>query len=140
MLLFNIGFNKTSIDPVKYRDFSIPVKNDTRGLLIELQDLNCVKNGLKNILSWQQGWRILNPQFGNILTKYIAEPINSMTSAAIKNEIETLLPKWEPRITLQKVTVDPEEDQNQYNIEIVYLVKPLDVEDTINFTLLAGNI
>jgi phage baseplate assembly protein W len=137
--IVNVGFNSLAIDPVKYRDIALPFKNDAKGLIEEFHDLDCIRNGLRNIMSWQQGWRILNPSFGNILRKYIGEPISEYTTKAIKNEIESLLPKWEPRITLQNVKVDPIYDQNQYDVEIVYIVKSLDVQDAITFTILAGN-
>ena len=137
-LTISIGSERRRTDQTIYRDLEIPVVNTDQGLLTELKDLSCIKNGIRNILTWQQGWRILNPEFGNLLAKYVAEPINETTSKAIKMEIETLLPKWEPRLTITNVIVEPEEDKNQYNITVNYSVTSLEVEDQLNFTLLAG--
>jgi len=91
---------------------------DVQGLF----DLNSIKNSIKNILLTSPGQKILNPEFGIDLRRYIFEPITTFTSYQIKSDIINKLPDMEPRILLDLVTVVPIPDRQEY-----YLTLQIDV-------------
>ena len=61
-------------------------------------DLQAIKNSIINIFLTSPGQKILNPEFGIDLRRYLFEPVNSSTAYRIKYDINTKLPGQEPRI------------------------------------------
>jgi len=137
----NINFDFSMKEPYVsrdwvYKDISLPLELPTNGSadLKTNDDYDAIKIGIRNIFSFLPGQRILYPDFGNILYKYLYEPINSITSKNIKNEFTKMLVKWEPRISIIDLQVVPDEDHSQYNISLTYKVEILDnIEETITF-------
>lgn len=90
-------------------------------------DIESVKNSVVNALLTSPGEKILNPTYGVDLRRYLFEPIDDFTTELIKDDIEVKLPDIEPRIVLRSVEVIPDEENNQYNIELQIDVPSLDV-------------
>lgn len=133
---FNVGFLEQKIDRkgYKFKDFDIPVGINNNNYDIKaLKDLNCIKNSIDNIFHWFRGERILNPLFGNPILEFIYEPINDDTSRKIGVAIKNAIESWDYRIIIQNMSVIPNEDQNQYNIEIVYDVPIMDLRE-VNYS------
>ena len=96
---------------------------DVQGLF----DLNSVKNSIKNILLTSPGQKILNPEFGIDLRRYIFEPITTFTAYQIKSDILNNLPDMEPRINLDLVTVVPIPDRQEYYLTLQVDVPSLNI-------------
>jgi phage baseplate assembly protein W len=90
-------------------------------------DEEAVKNSVKNIFLTSPGDKILNPTFGIDLKRFLFEPIDDFISQIIKDEIETKLPIMEPRLVVDDVKVDADEDENQYNIYLKIDVPTLSI-------------
>jgi phage baseplate assembly protein W len=130
-IVFNAGFNQELRDEngFKFKDLDVPVKIDEVNFdLKPLIDLNSIRNSIRAIFSWRKGERVLNPEFGNPLYEYIGEPMNEETSKNIGNALITALNKWEPRVSVIKIQVDANEDQNEYRITLTYSVPSMDIE------------
>ena len=130
-ITFNVGFVQETKDKgYKYKDLKMPIRVDNVSYNIEdLKDLNSIRNGIQNIFEWNKGERILNPEFGLNLRQYLGEPINENTAKAIGSEIDAGLEEWEPRIIVKDIRIEPLEDQNQYNVSVLYSVKSFDTID-----------
>ena len=81
-------------------------------------DLQAIKNSIINAFLTSPGQKILNPEFGIDLRRYLFDPVNSSTAYKIKYDIDTKLPEQEPRIQLQQVTVDAITDAQEYYIAL----------------------
>ena len=92
-----------------------------------LYDVESIKNSIKNHFLTSPGQKILNPTFGIDLRQYLFEPVDDFTAELIKDDIESKLPRSEPRIKVDKVSVVGDEDNNQYNIELQINVPSLGV-------------
>lgn len=92
-----------------------------------LYDIEAVKNSIINHFLTSPGQKILNPEFGIDLRRFLFDPVDDFTSDIIQDEIEVKLPESEPRITLQNVTVVADEDNQQYNIDMTINVPSLGV-------------
>jgi len=67
---------------------------------------------------------------------YLFLPTTTSTAAIIKDKIQTNIKKFEPRVTIVSLSVIPDIDNNQYEINIVIGVPFLQVDDYIlNFYL-----
>lgn len=90
-------------------------------------DIEVIKNSITNALLTSPGEKILNPEFGIDLRRFIFEPVDIFTTQEIRADIEENLPNFEPRIELEKVDVEALEDQQQYNIQLQINVPSLNV-------------
>ncbi|MCB0206637.1 MAG: GPW/gp25 family protein, partial [Anaerolineae bacterium] len=67
------------------------------------------------------GERLMRPDFGCGLDRYLFEPNSVSTLRLIQEEVKTALARWEPRITLEDVVVATNpEDPRAVDITIVY--------------------
>lgn len=92
-----------------------------------LYDVEAVKNSIKTAFLTAPGQNIMNPTYGVDLRQYIFEPIDDFTSEIIKDDIESKLPRMEPRINVKNVTVVGDEDANTYYITLQIDVPSLDI-------------
>lgn len=81
-------------------------------------DAEAIKNSITNIFLTSPGDKLLNPTFGIDLKRFLFEPVDDFISEIIRDDIETKLPLMEPRVVVDEVMVDPDEDENQYNISL----------------------
>jgi phage baseplate assembly protein W len=66
----------------------------------------------------------MRPDFGCDLGELVFAPNNSRTQSLAKYYIEEALNRWEPRIILKEVHVEPDETlENRLNININYFVR-----------------
>lgn len=97
--------------------------------MAKLVNVNAVKNSIKQIFTWIPGERIINPEFGSMLRKYLYEPITDENQERIVAEIKSCVLRWEPRAIVDRVvkatTVDDVEE-NTVKLDIYYRIKGLD--------------
>ena len=80
-----------------------------------------VRQAIFTLLDTDPGERLMRPDFGCGLRRYLMHPNNPSTRAAIEREIAQALALWEPRVKLVEVAVTPaEEDAAMVLIEIHY--------------------
>ena len=79
-----------------------------------------IKSNLINLLLTNKGERVFNPEFGADIRKVLFEGITEDTSALIQNLITTNVNFFIPEINIDDVVVEPNEDNNSYNIIVKY--------------------
>jgi len=104
-----------------FRDISMtfakhPLTND----LIALKNANAIQRSLKNIVFTYPGEKFFDPEFGSKVSRMLFEIITPLTANRIKREIEYSIDRYEPRVSLTKVKVIPNYDNNEFNILIAY--------------------
>jgi phage baseplate assembly protein W len=67
-----------------------------------------IAESIQIILLTEPGERMLLPEFGGRLKRFLYESNTVATRRLIAGEIETALKRWEPRIALQGVDVQPD--------------------------------
>lgn len=65
-----------------------------------------IREALMVILMTQPGERIMLPDFGGKLRSFLFEPNTVATRRLLQDDIQKALQIWEPRITVQSITVD----------------------------------
>lgn len=87
-----------------------------------------VKQALHNIFAWTPGERVLNPQFGSNLRKYLYEGLTDSNKELIMAEIRKCITQWEPRVQLERVvdiSTVSDTEHNTVKIEIIYSIPSL---------------
>ena len=87
-----------------------------------------VREAIRIILLTDQGERLLLPDFGGNLGRYLFEPNTVTTRQLIADRITKALEQWEPRILVESVDVEPDPDDSQAAIA------------TINYKLVATQV
>ena len=88
-------------------------------------DLEAIKNSIINIFLTAPGEKILSPEFGIDLKRFVFEPMTNLNNLELTNLIRYNLPEQEPRINLLDVKIIPDIDNQQYLINIIYDVRSL---------------
>lgn len=97
-----------------------PVVPDEGGRLPFVSGPEKVRQSIFTLLDTDPGERVMRPDLGCGLRRYLMAPNNPATRAAIAREISQTLGRWEPRIQLLDVQVSPTDDRAMVLIEIHY--------------------
>ena len=113
---------------MSFKDINItfkkhPVTND----LVVSRDASAIKQAIVNLLMTNKGERVYQPEYGSDLRKFLFEPMDFATAAAIQSNIISTLKKFEPRIGVQTITAIPNFDDNGFDCEMVYVIRGSDV-------------
>ena len=106
-----------------FRDFSLTfeknvVTNDILSLKIEA----AIKESVKNIVLYNFYEKPFDPFFGGNILGLLFENSTPTMVLEVKNRIEQSIEIHEPRVTAVSVTVQFEEDRNELNCKIQYLI------------------
>ena len=94
-------------------------------------DLGAIRNSIINIFLTSPGDKLLNPEFGIDLRDYLFLAVSDTVAASIYDDIYNNITRFEPRITLNKLQVIPDYDNQQYTINMSISVPLLRVDEYI---------
>lgn len=98
-----------------------------------------VRQSILLILQTEPGERVMRPDFGCGLRRFLMEPNTPATRAAIEREVRGSMTAWEPRIRLTDVAVSPTEDPSVVLLSIRYShvrdETPADIRVPLSLTL-----
>jgi len=104
-----------------------------------LFDIPSIKNSIANIFLTSPGQKILNPTFGIDLRRYLFDPVSDFTAHQIKADITNNLTDQEPRIQLERTSVLPDPDRQEYYITLQINVPSLNTYGLSLKSLLNSN-
>jgi len=85
-----------------------------------VDNVDAVKNSIRNIVLTNRGERFFNKDFGCDVRKMLFENFDSSTEASIKSFIELAISNFEPRAKILEIIVSPNVDLNAYTITLVF--------------------
>lgn len=109
-----------------FKDISLsfsrhPVTND----LVVLKNEDAIKKSVVNLCRTKLNERFFNELLGTRIEDSLFDLNNNDIASVLQTEIETLLENYEPRITLNDVSVKAQQDNNDLYIRIGYLITGL---------------
>ncbi len=111
-----------------------PVGVDGRGGLALARGDNDIKEAIVAILCTAQGERVMRPEFGSSIHEFVFAPNNATTAGLIAYQVQEALARWEPRIDVTEVDVQPDPlEASRVLINIQYLVKATNDEVNMVF-------
>ena len=96
--------------------------------LIVLKNSNAIARSIRNIIFTARGDKPFNPFFGSRVSELLFDPMDQITTLAIKTEIEETIKNFEPRVNLKQVQVNPSYDDNEYSVVINYEIIGIDLD------------
>ena len=106
-----------------FRDFSLTFeKNAVTNDILSLKNEAAIKESVKNIVLYNFYEKPFDPFFGGNIIGLLFENSTPTMVLEVKNRIEQSIEIHEPRVTAVSVTVQFEEDRNELNCKIQYLI------------------
>ena len=96
--------------------------------LIVLKNSNAIARSIRNIIFTARGDKPFNPFFGSRVSELLFDPMDQITTLAIKTEIEETIKNFESRVDLKEVQVNPLYDDNEYSVVINYEIIGIDID------------
>lgn len=114
-------------------DFGLNIKEGAGGLNIKKtsddiqmsKDELAIKNALVNLFNTTPGEKVLNPEFGLNLKRYLFEPLTDLTARIIGETIYEGISKYEPRVRIINIGVVKDIDNQQFDITISIAIPKL---------------
>ena len=111
-----------------FKDVSMSFKvNPLNNDLVALKNANAIARSVRNIILTSPGEKFFNPDFGSNVSKLLFENLDEVTALAIRDEIETAINNYEPRVSLIDVEVTPDFDGNSLDAKIKYRIVGADI-------------
>lgn len=82
-----------------------PIVRHPRGLLRTQKGMNQIKSDLLVLLLTEPGERVMLPEFGTPLKKFLFEPNTASLVDSVKDTIASSIKMWEPRIAVSQIEV-----------------------------------
>ena len=96
--------------------------------LMDLKDMNDIKQSIFNLFNTKPGQKLLNPAFGLDLSHYCFEPVTQITADHLARTILVEGPGQEPRITITQLKVVGDVESGTYNISFNLEIPDNDIE------------
>ena len=81
-----------------------------------------VKGAILSILKTNYNERVFDPEFGSGIRGLLFEQMNPITEQRMKKEVESAVARHEPRAEVLGISVKAQEEQNRYEISVVFNV------------------
>ena len=83
-----------------------------------------IEAAISIILGTPKGERMMRPEFGSAIHELIFAPNNATTAGLLAYHVREALMRWEPRIEVGDVDVQPDTwEPSQLNINVCYSIK-----------------
>jgi phage baseplate assembly protein W len=120
----------------QYKDLDLaftkhPIKKDVNKHV----DAMAVINSVKNLISTSRYERLFQPEIGSSVRSLLFEPMDTITASALKRAIVETLSNYEPRVTVDEVSVSPNYDNNTYSVGMTFTIINRTEPITIQFFL-----
>lgn len=104
------------------------------GNVLLAKNEQAIKQSIKTLIFLNLYEKSYNPSIDVGINSYLFEQINLVQVDKLKNSIQTTLEEYETRITVDDVSIYPEEEKNSLNITINYtIIGELPTPDSVSF-------
>jgi len=81
-----------------------PINND----IIGVKNDTAIARSIRNLVFTVPGERFFNEDLGSKVSQVLFDTVDDISAASIKDEIEETIIKYEPRVELKDIRVEPE--------------------------------
>lgn len=106
------------------RGIAFPMRVDQSGSIAMSSGASDIDSSIRMILTTAPGERLMRPAFGCKIWELLFEPINANTLGLMGEAVREAIGRWEPRVTLEEVRLDPSgQHAGEVLIEIDYVIR-----------------
>jgi len=115
--------SKSTRNSRQFRDIDLDFnRNAVTNDVAVVEDVVAVKRSVRNLVQTNFYERPFQPELGCGIRELLFEPFTPMTKIFLQRKIEEVLINYEPRINLQNVAVDDDQDNNRLVVDIYFYV------------------
>ncbi len=115
--------NKSTRNSRNFRDIDLDfARNTVTNDVNVVEDVIAVKRSVRNLVQTNFYERPFQPELGCGIRELLFENFTPMTKVFLERKIEEVLINYEPRIQLQSVEVDDDQDGNRLVVDIYFYV------------------
>ncbi|MGH8899274.1 MAG: GPW/gp25 family protein [Egibacteraceae bacterium] len=104
--------------------WAFPLRTDATGSIALVTSVQEIEESIHLILGTAHGERPMRPEFGCGIHDYVFAPANASTAGLLADEVRQALERWEPRIDVVDVAVNPApEDASTLYIDVRYALR-----------------
>jgi len=104
--------------------WAFPLRLDQTGAFALVSDEREIEEAIRLIIGTAYGERPMRPDFGCAIHDFVFATADAATAGRIAYEVRASLTRWEPRITIEDVTVTiDEQDRNLLYVDIRYHIR-----------------
>lgn len=122
-------------DPV--RGFAFPLRFDA-GALVLAEGADKLRNNIVHLLLTDVGERVMHRDYGGGLRALVHDPNNDALRAVVQHQLGKSLVKWEPRVQLQQISIDPDGDPGTFSATVAFVARPNPVPTAVRVPIGGG--
>jgi len=115
-------------------DFTFTRKPVTGDVALSFNEQAVIRS-IRNLLLTKHFERPFNPNLGANIDSLLFELVSPITSSLLENEIKTTIQNFEPRATLNIITVTPMPDENAYSVYLSFFIENATLPTTVTLLL-----
>ena len=110
-----------------FKDISMSLEvNPINSDIIGVKNDTAISRSIRNLVLTTPGERFFNEDLGSGVTEILFDTLDDISGAAIRDEIEQTIIRYEPRVKLTDVRVKPDVDNHEFNVTIKYDIIGID--------------
>jgi len=118
------------------KSLGFPPRVGTDGRMLWSSGEMNVRESIEVILRTRPGERLMMPNFGCGLDRYLFEPNTVSTLRLIQEEVKRALTRWEPRISLDDIRVETNPtDPRVVDITVFYTLIALQTREKVSLSV-----
>jgi phage baseplate assembly protein W len=123
-----------------FKDISFSFRpHPITGDLIALFNENAIARSLRNLVLTSLSERVFDQRLGCDVKQSLFENIDVITGSIIETHIRTTINNYEPRANIIDIIIEPDVDNNNFDVRISYQIIGLSqATQEINFVLESG--
>jgi len=120
-----------------FKDLSMSFQvNPINSDLIATKNETAIARSVRNLVITRPGERFFNPNLGSKVYETLFDNMDEISASIIQDEIRDTIDNYEPRVELIEVIVDPDYDNNAFDVVIKYNIIGIDaLTQQLNFAL-----
>ena len=115
--------SKSTKNSRSFRDLDLDfTRNAVTNDVNVVEDVTAIKRAVKNLVQTNFYERPFQPELGCGVRELLFENFTPMTKVFLERKIEEVIVNYEPRVNLQNVAVDDDQDKNRLVVDIYFYV------------------
>ena len=104
-----------------FKDISLSFQvNPVTFDLIAIRNETAISRSIRNLVFTVPGEKFFNQNIGSKVSQSLFENIDILSASVIKDEIKNTIKNYEPRVNLTQVKVEPNFEDNQFDVTLIY--------------------
>lgn len=115
----------------RYKGLVYPVSKWSGGYFTTRTTKDLIRSSIRMILATRLGERVMLPEFGSRLYELVFEPMDDALRSLARTFVIEAIQRWEPRVTLQAVSLSSDDNTNTFTISMSYIINENAEQDTL---------